>query len=83
LDRQVESGVYNLGSDCGVSNREVIAAVERVTGHAVTVLEADRRSGDPAQLTASPERWIRTTKGAWQAHSLDDMIASAWRWYQQ
>lgn len=82
LDRQVESGVYNLGSDRGVSNREVIAAVERATDHAVTVLEADRRPGDPAQLTASPERWIRTTNGAWQTHSLDDMIASAWQWYQ-
>jgi UDP-glucose 4-epimerase len=83
LDHQVESGVYNLGSDRGVSNREVIAAVEKVTGHAVTVVEAVRRSGDPAQLTASPARWIRTTNGAWQAHSLDDMIASAWKWYQQ
>jgi UDP-glucose-4-epimerase GalE len=83
LDASVESGVYNLGSDLGVSNLEVISAVERVTGHTLTVKPCAQRAGDPAQLTASPTRWVTTTKGLWQAQSLDSMIASALAWYQQ
>lgn len=83
LDTSVESGVYNLGSDLGVSNLEVISAVERVTGHTLTVKPCAQRAGDPAQLTASPTRWVTTTKGLWQAQSLDSMIASALAWYQQ
>lgn len=83
LNSDIESGVYNLGSDQGVSNLEVLAAVHRVTGQAVTVQHCDRRLGDPEQLTASPARWIATTKSGWKPQSLDSMIFSAWTWYQQ
>lgn len=83
LDAKIEPGVYNLGTDQGHSNRQIIDAVLRVTQQSPVVIEAPRRAGDPAQLTASPARWIAATKGAWQARSLDSMISTAWAWYQQ
>ncbi|MDP2063787.1 MAG: UDP-glucose 4-epimerase GalE [Phaeovulum sp.] len=46
----------NLGSGLGHSVREVVAAVERVTGHKVPVREVPRRVGDPPVLTADPAR---------------------------
>ena len=48
--------VLNLGTGQGVSVREVLSAVERVTGCAVPWTLAPRRAGDPPQLVASAER---------------------------
>src|SRR5258707_2087463 len=44
---------YNLGIGRGYSVREVIAAVEEVTGKKVPVKEGPRRAGDPPVLVAS------------------------------
>src|SRR4029077_10380897 len=44
---------YNLGIGRGYSVREVIRAVEEVTGKRVPVKEGPRRAGDPAILVAS------------------------------
>jgi UDP-glucose 4-epimerase len=76
----VPSGVYNLGSNNGVSNREIIAAAERVTGKKLKVVMGAARPGDPPQLTASAAKFGMVA-GAWQHHNLDDMIQHAWAWY--
>src|SRR6516225_11947501 len=47
---------YNLGIGKGYSVREVIRAVEQVTGKSVPVKEGPRREGDPAILVASSDR---------------------------
>ena len=76
------SKAYNLGNGAGFSNREIIAAVERVTGKTVPVVEAERRPGDPPTLIASSER-IMTELG-WRPRldSLEAMVGTAWRWHQ-
>ena len=55
--RRLESGgasqSYNLGTERPTSVRDVLAAVERVTGRRVATPEAPRRPGDPAVLYAS------------------------------
>jgi UDP-glucose 4-epimerase len=79
--RPGEHQIYNLGNGDGYSVREVIAAVERVTGREVPVQEADRRSGDPAELVASSGR-IREALGWAPRKSLDDMVADAWAFAQ-
>src|SRR6266542_663688 len=50
---------YNLGNGTGYSNREVIDAARRVTGHPIPVDEAPRRPGDPAALVASSADIVR------------------------
>jgi len=75
------SGTYNVGTERPTSVKEVIAAVERVTGRPVARTSAPRRAGDPAVLYASAER-IRTDFG-WQPTrpDIDTIVADAWRWH--
>ena len=75
------SGVFNLGSGRGFTNREIIEAARRVTGHAIPVVEQPRRAGDPAGLVASGER-VRAELG-WSLRytDLEEIIRTAWTWH--
>jgi UDP-glucose-4-epimerase GalE len=75
------SDAYNLGTGTPHSVREVIGAVERVTGRRVPWTLAPRRDGDPAVLYAAPGK-ARAAFGWTPAFpSLDDIVrtAAAWR----
>ena len=78
----IEPTAFNLGNGMGYSNREVIAAVERVTGRPVRVIESARRPGDPARLVASAERIARELGWRPGIPDLEAMIASAWAWHR-
>jgi UDP-glucose 4-epimerase len=80
LDAEIKSGVYNLGSNTGTSNREIIAAAERVTGKKLKVVLGEARPGDPAVLTASAAKFGMVAEG-WRQFELDHMIQHAWNWY--
>lgn len=51
-----DSVVLNLGTGCGHSVREIVAAIARITGRHVPLVERPRRPGDPARLVADPRR---------------------------
>jgi UDP-glucose 4-epimerase len=75
--------VCNLGNGGGFSNREVIAAAERVVGRAIPHQVGARRAGDPPVLVASSDR-ASEVLGWRPAHrSLEAMVASAWAWRQR
>ncbi len=74
------AGVYNLGTNKGTSNLEIINAAERITGKTLQVDTGPQRPGDPATLTASADKFGRIYKD-WQKFTLDDMISHAWAWY--
>jgi UDP-glucose 4-epimerase len=76
------SGVYNLGSGSGFSNRQIIGAACKVTGRAIEVREEPRRPGDPARLVASNAR--AKAELGWQPAltDLEEIIGSAWLWHQ-
>jgi UDP-glucose 4-epimerase len=80
LDRRVEPGVYNLGTNTGISNREIIDAAQTETGQAVIIRVGDRRAGDPPVLTASADKFNRYTT-EWKQFSFHDIIRHAWAWY--
>jgi len=80
LDAEIKPGVYNLGNNNGVSNREIIAAAERVTGKKLKVVMGQARPGDPAVLTASAAKFGQVGDG-WRQFELDHMIQHAWTWY--
>jgi UDP-glucose 4-epimerase len=71
---------YNLGVGRGYSNREIIGAVERVTGRKVAIKEAPRRAGDPPELYAWPAK-IKQELG-WSAKftDLEEIVRTAWKW---
>ncbi len=63
--------------------RQIVEGVERATGRRLPVAYGPRRAGDPAALIADSTRareelgW-RPTKS-----TLNEMIGSAWAWYQR
>jgi UDP-glucose 4-epimerase len=70
--------VYNLGSGTGISVREIMDAMSRVTGISFTPEIRPPRAGDPARIVANGDLAARDLN--WQMrHSLDDMVASAWQ----
>lgn len=73
---------YNLGTGTPTSVREVIQAVETVTGRKVPVKESPRREGDPPALYADATK-ARTELG-WQPQfmSIEPIVESAWKWHQ-
>jgi UDP-glucose 4-epimerase len=73
----------NLGTGRGHSVREVIAAVEKVSGKKVPARETGRRAGDPPQLVADPRRAAEVL--GWQARlpGIDAIVEHAWRWRQK
>jgi UDP-glucose 4-epimerase len=77
------SAAFNLGNGAGFSVAEVVAAVGRVTGAPVPVVEGARRAGDPARLVAD-SRLARERLGwAPRYADLDTIIAHAWQWEQK
>lgn len=80
LDSKIPSGVYNLGSNTGVSNREIITAAEAVTSKTVNVVTGPARVGDPPVLTAEPGKFTEVA-GEWKKYNLNDTIQHAWNWY--
>ncbi len=75
--------IYNLGSQSGFSNKEVIEAVGKVMGMPVPWEEAPRRDGDPATLIASSEK-IQKELG-WKPRYTDiaEIISTAYEWFQK
>lgn len=80
---ETEAGfhAFNLGTGQPYSVRQVIAAVSAQAGHSVPQLTGARRAGDPQALYADPRRakeilgWMATQS------SLNEIVASAWRWH--
>lgn len=82
MDRDIPADVYNLGTNTGHSNLEVIQQASNVTKIAVTHTTGPRREGDPAVLTADAGRFMSVS--AWQPkYTLHDMISHAWIWYNR
>ena len=74
--------ISNLGSGRGFSVREVIEIARKVTGHAIPVVEAPRRGGDPAVLVASSEKIRRVLGWSPQQSDIESIVRSAWEWHK-
>jgi len=74
--------IYNLGNGNGFSNRQVVAAVEKVTGKTLPVEVGPRREGDPAILIASSEKAGKELGWSPARPSLEEMISDAWQFAQ-
>ena len=72
--------VYNLGNGEGHSVRQVIAAVEAVSGRAVPIRIGDRRAGDPAMLVAASDRIKREAGWSPRFADLQAIVGTALAW---
>ena len=74
--------VFNLGTGTGSSVLEVIQAFEKVSGQKLPYAIVARRAGDVVSAFANTDK-ANTVLG-WKAQStLEESLASAWKWEQK
>jgi UDP-glucose 4-epimerase len=73
---------FNLGTGHGVTVKELLAAIERVTGRKLPVSTGPRRPGDSPALVANPNK-AKALLGWEPSRSLEEIVASAWRWHSE
>ena len=71
---------YNLGLGRGVSLREILAAVQRVTGNPVPVRWSPRHPADPPELTADASKITRELGWRPEFTDLDAIVRTAFEW---
>ena len=83
LLRGGKSDVFNVGTGVGQSVKQVLAAVEKVTGTKVPHTIGPRREGDPPSLVAD-SRKLQSSLG-WhpQRADLERIVADAWAFAQK
>jgi UDP-glucose-4-epimerase GalE len=77
-----QSDKFNVGAGKGFSVKEVMDAVEKVTGRPVPYQVGPRREGDPPELVANSDK-LQTLLG-WQPRfsRLEDIVETAWKFEQ-
>lgn len=75
-------GATNLGTRDGFSVKQIVEAVERVTGKTLNVAYGERRPGDPPALIADTTRAQELLGWNPVRSTMDEMIGSAWAWMQ-
>ena len=72
------SDAFNVGTGTGHSVKEVVRAVEEVTGRSVPFAMGPRRAGDPAVLVANSGKLKRVLGWAPRFVELKDIVRTAW-----
>jgi UDP-glucose 4-epimerase len=73
------SDVFNVGTGSGHSVKEVVTAVERVTGKKVPCVVGPRREGDPPSLVADSTKLQKILGWKPMRASLDEIVSDAWK----
>nr|WP_294931357.1 UDP-glucose 4-epimerase GalE [uncultured Flavobacterium sp.] len=74
--------IFNLGTGTGSSVLEVITAFEKASGQKLPYKIVDRREGDVTEAYANTDKANNVL--GWKTQlSLDEAIASAWKWEQK
>jgi len=82
IDTSIPADVYNLGTNQGYSNLQIIHGAIKITHKDLEYHVGTRREGDPAMLTADAGKFMSVS--GWKPHfGLEDMIGHAWTWYNQ
>jgi UDP-glucose 4-epimerase len=81
-DAAIPSGVYNLGTNTGYSNLQIIHGAIKTTNKDLEYNVGPQRPGDPAMLTADATKFM--TVSNWKPqYNLQDIIGHAWAWYNK
>lgn len=82
FDRGGENDFFNIGTEKGFSNLEIVEAVKRVTGRDFPVVITDRRPGDPDILVGSSEKARRVLGWVPKYSDIETVIETAWKWHE-
>jgi len=73
---------YNLGTGQGISNLEIVQAVESATGLDVNYELGPRRFGDPDELIADPNKFMSDTQWRPKYSQLDTIVSTTVSWME-
>ena len=79
-NQQADNETFNLGTGRGYSNLEMVRAFKTFTGRDVKHVISAPRPGDPSFLVANSQR-IQSQGFRYEHDSLEEMITSAWDYY--
>jgi UDP-glucose 4-epimerase len=83
LLRGGKSDVFNVGTGAGQSVKEVLAAVEKVTGKKVPHTIGPRREGDPPSLVADSRKLQNALGWRPERADLERIVSDAWAFAQK
>lgn len=80
MNTSISSGVYNLGTNTGYSNLQIIHGAIAITKQDLSYNTGPQRPGDPAMLTADASKFMAVS--GWKPqYGLEDILCHAWNWY--
>jgi UDP-glucose 4-epimerase len=82
ITRTGASLTVNLGSEKGITVKEMIDTARRITGKPIPADIVGRRSGDPATLVASSEKAARMLSWKAKFSDCETLVASTWNVYK-
>ncbi|MBQ8744271.1 MAG: UDP-glucose 4-epimerase GalE, partial [Mailhella sp.] len=77
-----EGLAMNLGTGSGLSVKQILDAIEKVTGRKLPYTMGPRRAGDPPSLVADASRAFEVLGWKPEHSSVEEIIRDAWNWYQ-
>lgn len=72
----------NIGTGSGLSVREVVDTVKRISNQPYDVIETNRRPGDPATLVADATRAQNVLGWKAQHSSIEEIVRDAWLFHK-
>lgn len=73
--------IYNVGTGKGLTNKEIIKMVQKVSGVTFPIIEKSRRPGDVAETVADTRKIASELGFSPQYSELETIITSAWKWH--
>lgn len=80
---KVSFEAFNLGTGQGASVRQIITAIEKVTGQKVPAVIGARRAGDPPVLVAAATKANSSLGWQPQFSSIENIVKTADTWYRK
>lgn len=81
VDKNDRSEIFNLGSENGYSNMDILDTARKITGTEIPFKYGKRRPGDPPKLIASSQK-ATLVLGWKRRHGIEEIIASAWAFHK-
>jgi len=82
LERFDQSNVFNLGSQSGYSNLQILESARLITKSDIPAVIGPRRAGDPDKLIASNAKAKKDLDWA-PKKGIEDIIESAWKYHKK
>ena len=76
-----QSRYLNLGTGTGLSVRDIVNAVELISGQSINIVHDERRPGDPAMLVAAPGSAAEILGWHPRYSDLNTLVHSALNWH--